>query len=309
MTQITAIARYIPEPYEDNLQKQEKFGVDEAFIVEKLGVRRVSRKQGPEEASDMCVRAFHALPEADRPVHIDCIVVCTQNPDGHGIPHVSAIVHGKLGLDDDCACFDISLGCSGYVYSLSIIKAFMESNGLRSGLLFTADPYSKIIDADDKNTAMLFGDAATVTVLSHGQSSDQGLSLKNFRFQTRGSGREAIHNAGGMLQMNGRAVFDFALKSVPPQVNALLEYAGMRKEDVDLFLFHQGSRFIVDNLRKRMGLSVAQVPVDIEQYGNTISSSIPLLLQPVLKQKDMQAVVMSGFGLGLSWASCLAFRD
>ena len=113
---------------------------------------------------------------------IDCLVVVTQNPDGDGLPHTSAIVHAKLNLKTSCAVFDISLGCSGYVYSLSIIKSFMESNSLKNGLLFTCDPYSKIIDINDKNTSMLFGDAATVTMMN----TKPKLLLDKFIFATSG---------------------------------------------------------------------------------------------------------------------------
>jgi 3-oxoacyl-[acyl-carrier-protein] synthase-3 len=309
MARIAAIGSYVPVLFEDNLLKQEKFDVDREFILGKLGVRQVSRKGAEEDTSDMCVKAYQALPEDARPAHVDCVVVCTQNPDGGGIPHVSAIVHGKLGLEDDCACFDVALGCSGYVYSLSIIQSFMESNGFSSGLLFTADPYSKIVDPDDKNTAMLFGDAATVTVLQSGAEGEGGLTLDRFVFQTRGAEWEALHNANGPIFMNGRAVFNFALMNVPAQVGRLLNLADKSKDDIDLFLFHQGSKFIVDNLRKKMGLKEGQVPVAIEQYGNTVSSSIPLLLESALKDSDIRTIVMSGFGLGLSWASCLAIRN
>lgn len=308
MARITAIASYIPGLYEDNLLKQEKFDVDREFVLNKLGVRQVTRKDEAEDTSDMCVKAFRALPEEVRQAPVDCVVVCTQNPDGGGIPHVSAIVHGKLGLGEDCACFDIALGCSGYVYSLSILQAFMESNGFETGLLFTADPYSKIVDPDDKNTAMLFGDAAAVTVLKSGEGAGDGFSLGRFIFQTRGAGWEALHNANGPIFMNGRAVFNFALMNVPSQVDRLLKISGLDKQDVDQFLFHQGSKFIVDNLRKKMGLIPEQVPVGIEHYGNTVSSSIPLLLEPELRGEGKRTVVMSGFGLGLSWASCLAVR-
>ncbi len=119
------------------------------------------RKSPDQETSDLCVAAFQDLC-AGRHIDvskIDCIVVCTQNPDSDGIPHVSAIVHGKLGLSETCASFDISLGCSGYVYGLSLVSSFMEANDLRKGLFFTADPYSKIIDMNDKNTSLLLGTA------------------------------------------------------------------------------------------------------------------------------------------------------
>jgi 3-oxoacyl-[acyl-carrier-protein] synthase III len=309
MARVTAIAHYIPAQVEDNLLKQEKFGVDSDFILNKLGVRQISRKLDTEETSDMCVKAYYALLEDERPVQVDCMIVCTQNPDGSGIPHSSAIVHGKLDLDEQCACFDIALGCSGYVYSLSILKSFMESNGFKSGLLFTADPYSKIVDPDDKNTAMLFGDAATVTVMKDDFYEHGGFSLEKFIFQTRGADWNALHNIDGPLYMNGRAVFNFAVSKVPVQVNKLLSISGLETKDVDVFLFHQGSKFIVDNLIKRMKLASEQAPMEIEQYGNTVSSSIPLLFESVLKEKEKKTAVLSGFGLGLSWASCLAKRE
>ena len=165
---LTEIGVYIPENTESNYAKKEALKVDDDFIKTKIGVETVTRKAADEETSDMCIRAFadlrcrYAL-EAES---VDCLVVVTQNPDGSGLPHTSAIVHGKLGCRDSCAAFDISLGCSGFVYALSIVTSFMQQNGMRQGLLFTADPYSKVLDPDDRNTALLFGDAATVTLLS-----------------------------------------------------------------------------------------------------------------------------------------------
>lgn len=308
MAKITAVAHYIPDLVEDNMQKQQKFDVSEEFILAKLGVRQVTRMLGDDDTSDMCVKAFQALPEHSKPKQIDCIIVCTQNPDGKGIPHTSAIVHDKLKLDEQCACFDVSLGCSGYVYCLSIIKSFMASNGFESGLLFTADPYSKIIDPDDKNTAMLFGDAATVTVLETTEKSTTGISLEEFVFHTKGSAGKSLNNFEGPLMMNGRAVFNFALTHVPEQVNKLMDKAEIKIEDVDVFLFHQGSKFIVENITKRIGVDKRKVPIVLEDYGNTVSSSIPLMLESVLHDNDKDTIVMSGFGVGLSWASCIAKR-
>lgn len=308
MARITAIAHYIPDSFESNFEKTEKFGINDDFIVEKLGVHQVSRKSDTEETSDLCVKAYNSLSEKERLKDVDCLLVCTQNPDGGGVPHTSAIVHGKLGLSDNCACFDVALGCSGYVYSLSILSSFMKANGFKTGLLFTADPYSKIINPDDKNTAMLFGDAATVSVLKDGVAEDDGFALGEFVFATRGTGYSVLHNFDGILHMDGRAVFNFAVTEVPAQIDKLLEVANLKKSDVDQFIFHQGSKFILNHLAKRMGLSVDQVPIGIENCGNTVSSSIPLILEKVLNKKDNRTVVMSGFGLGLSWASCLASR-
>jgi len=113
--------------------------------------------------------------------NIDALIVVTQNPDVN-LPHTSAIVHGKLSLPAKCACFDVSLGCSGYVYGLSIISSFLRENSLRTGLLFTSDPYSKIIDRNDKNTALLFGDAASVTLIGD----DPIYTMGSFTFGTIG---------------------------------------------------------------------------------------------------------------------------
>lgn len=212
---IVAIGSYIPAGRESNYAKKAQFDIDDEFIRDKLGVEEVSRKGGAEETSDMCVKAYADL-EVRFGQHIeavDCLIVCTQNPDGDGLPHTSAIVHGKLGLPSECACFDLALGCSGYVYGLSVIKSFMRDNGMSSGLLFTADPYSKIIDPQDKNTVLLFGDAATVTLLREEERG--GWVPGPFRFGTCGKDGGALENRSGTLHMNGRAVFNFSATAVP----------------------------------------------------------------------------------------------
>lgn len=309
MTGIVRIGSYIPGGRESNYAKKGQFDIDDEFIRDKLGVEEVSRKAADEETSDMCVKAYADLEArlGRRIDAVDCLVVCTQNPDGVGLPHTSAIVHGKLGLPESCACFDVGLGCSGYVYSLSIVKAFMRDNGMSSALLFTADPYSKIIDAQDKNTVLLFGDAATATLLQEG-SIPGTWAPGTFRFGTCGKDGGALENRNGTLHMNGRAVFNFSATKVPPQVTRLLKDAGLGPEDIDLFLFHQGSKFIVDQLAKRLALPPEKVPLNLSGQGNTISSSLPLLLQDRLDDPRLNRMLLSGFGVGLSWASCLLTR-
>lgn len=306
MIGLHAIASYVPPGSISNYDRREEFALTDDFIANKLGVHAVSR-MGPEaDTASLCELAFQNLQQkvSLSPADIDCLVVCTQNPDGHGIPHTSAMVHGRIAAAERCACFDVSLGCSGYVYGLSIVKSFMQANGLRQGLLFTADPYSKIIDPADKNTALLFGDAATVTLLR----AEGSWVPKRFLFATRGNEWAALHNRSGRLEMNGRAVFNFSATEVPAQVRALLDAEALDAKDVDLFLFHQGSRYIVDALGKRLGLSAAQCPSNLGEQGNTVSSSIPLLFERYVDDPAVRRVLMSGFGVGLSWASCLAER-
>ncbi len=307
MIGIKQIGSYIPDSFESNYDKREKFNIDDTFIEQKLGVKSVSRKLVEEETSDMCIRAFKALEKKEDISidSIDCIVVCTQNPDGKGLPHTSAIVQDKLGTKKtNMAVFDIGLGCSGYVYSLSIVKSFMEANNMKNGLLFTADPYSKIINPNDKSTVLLFGDAATVTLLD----SVPVLKPESFVFETIGSCHKYIQNRDGYLQMNGREVFNFTALAVTKQVKLLLEKEGLNKEVIDLFCFHQASKYILDTLQKRLGLENKKLLSNIAKQGNTVSSSIPLLLEAILSKKDNKVILICGFGVGLSIASCILKR-
>jgi 3-oxoacyl-[acyl-carrier-protein] synthase-3 len=303
---ITDIASYIPAASISNLDRAATAGKTREFIADKIGFRRVTRKAAAEETSDLCVRAFEAL-AAKRPLDkqaIDCLVVCTQNPDGHGLPHTSAIVHAKLGLSPSVATFDISLGCSGFVYGLSIMTAFMEANGLRQGLLFTADPYSKIIAPDDYDTELLFGDAAAVTYLT----GRPVYRLLKSRFASEGRMGHSIQvDAQGRLSMLGGNVFKFTMTAVPEQIEACLEDNGLSKDEVDLYLFHQGSKFIVDNLGKKLALAPDRAPFEAAELGNTVSSTLPLMLERRL-EAGPRRILMSGFGVGLSWATAVLER-
>lgn len=304
------IASYIPKGFESNFEKLDKFAIDKSFVENKIGVERVSRKADDEETSDMCLRAFEALREKVDIVNgdIDFVMVVTQNPDGHGLPQVSAILHQRLALIENCAAFDLSLACSGYVYGLSVAKSFMEANGLKNGLLFTCDPYSGMIDPDDKNTALLFGDAATVTLLAEPKSGEPAFRPIRFHFTTHGDYADAVHNKSRKFFMNGQAVYMFTMRKVPGHVNHVLESQGIGHDDVDLFIFHQGSKYIVDSLADRMGISRDKVPVDILYSGNTVSSSIPLMFERYMGSENINRVVLNGFGVGLSVGSCLLER-
>src|SRR5690606_3057486 len=147
------------------------------------------------------------------------------------LPHTSAILHGRLHLAPRCACWDISLGCSGYVRGISIMQAFISAQGMRSGLFFTADPYSKTIDMRDRNTALIFGDGATVTLLT---SSDTKGLFKPIatRFFTDGTRGFALQNEKGTLHMDGRAVFNFSATVVPRQINKLLDETGLSHDRI-----------------------------------------------------------------------------
>lgn len=299
MIGIEEIGTYIPTGRVSNYERKEKFGIDDRFIEERIGVRQVARKGAEEETSDLCVGAFADLQRKTGldPARVEALIVVTQNPDCN-IPHVSAVVHGKLGLPESCACFDISLGCSGFVYALSVVAAFMQANGMRTGLLLTADPYSKVVDPDDKNTTLLFGDAAAATLLSDTPVLKPGA----FSFGTVGREHEKLTCAKGPLYMHGRGVFNFAAKTIPEDILGLLAKSGLGLDDVDRFLLHQGSKIIVETIAAKLGVPLAKVPYAIADYGNTVSSTIPILLADELSG-SAETFIMSGFGVGLSWAS------
>jgi 3-oxoacyl-[acyl-carrier-protein] synthase-3 len=306
MIGICNIETYVPSNRISNLERKEQFDITDDFIINKLGVKKVSRKEPEEEASDLCCQAFKQLVQKNdqfNPQTIDVIAVCTQNPD-YGLPHTAAIVHGKLGLPETCAAFDISLGCSGYVYGLSIIQSFMNASGMQNGLLFTADPYSKIIDPADKTTTLLFGDAASVT---HIGKNPVFLSGK-FTFGTQGNGYEHLINRQGKLHMNGREIFNFSARKVPEDIKKVIEANQLTLEQIDCFLLHQGSKYIIDFIVKRLDIPPNKAPRNIKEFGNTVSSSIPILLQEILFESSIRKIVLSGFGVGLSWASGVLMR-
>jgi 3-oxoacyl-[acyl-carrier-protein] synthase III len=307
MIGVTAVSGYIPSTGMDSADLVRQYGVEPAFL-EKIGIQRLAKKAPEEKASDLCVKAFAAL-HAEPGIapllqDIDFLCVCTQNGD-YCLPQTSAVVHAKLGLPPAVASFDLGLGCSGYVYGLSVAKSFMEANGLKRGLLFTADPYSDILDMTDKNTALLFGDAASVTLLTDAPLFRIGTGV----FDTFGEKHEAlIRRPGQRLFMDGHEIFNLVMRSVPGNIERCLTANGRTPETVDLFVLHQANKYVIAGLSRIMGLSPEKVPFDIRAYGNTVSSSIPLMLRDALHVPEIKTYLLCGFGVGLQVASIMLAR-
>lgn len=305
MIGITDIAAYLPAGRIDNMARAEELGSTPAQVEERIGFRQLAR-MAPDDCTlglaSSAVRQL-LLQNALLPSSIEVLVVVTQNPD-RNIPHSSAELHGILGLPDACACFDIGLGCSGYVYGLSVITAFMQANGFKTGVLVTADPYSKVVDQSDKNTSLIFGDGATATLLTDAPK----FTVGNFSFGTRGSEADKLACNDSVLFMNGRAVFNFAATHVPGDIKRVVEKNGLTLEGVDCFVLHQGSRFIVETVADRLSVDRQRVPFLAAEYGNTVSSSIPMMLVDLMKVEDSKTMVLCGFGLGFSWASTVIKR-
>lgn len=308
MIGIKSIASYIPAGRIDNIAQAASFDRDEAFVESKIGTATLSVKDASEDTSDLCAAAVRNLlaknPEL-RLEDVQALIVVTQNGDGEGLPHTSAIAQHKIGLPTGVACFDVSLGCSGYVYGLYAIKGFMEATGLKNGILVTCDPYSKIMDRNDRMTTLLFGDAATATWIGE----DPVWELGPARFGTDGSGADHLIVRDGCFHMNGRQVFNFASLKIIPHMQEVLEEAGLSLDSVDAYCLHQGSGAIVDAIAKRLGENGDRVVKDMFGCGNTVSSTIPLLMERyAFDGSAWQNLVMSGFGVGLSWGSAVLLR-
>ncbi len=307
MIKLRDIAVHLPADSIDNLAQGASFGETEDFIKNKVGATRLTRRSPDSDTSDLAVAAANALLDRGQLLRemVDALIVVTQNPDGEGLPHTSAIVQNKLQLPKSVAAFDISLGCSGFVYGLAALRGFMEASGLNNGMLITADPYSKIVDPSDRVTSLLFGDGATASWLSR----DGEWSIGAPVFGTDGAGAEHLVKRSGRLSMNGRQVFNFAAFAVPRQINELLSREGLTHGDVDSYCVHQGSAVIVDTVARKFPAVADRFARGIENCGNTISSTIPILLEKRIHQPAINRILVSGFGVGLSWATALLSRQ
>lgn len=292
----------------DNVSEGAQHGFDAAFVRGKLGILTRYVAAEDQATSDLAADAARAVLDrtGTHAEDVDALIVVTQTPD-YQMPHTAALVQHKLGLPTRLASFDMSLGCSGYVYGLSTIAPLMAHGGFNRALLVTADCYSKVSDAGDRATAPLFSDAAAATLLTAHPLYRLGKPL----FGTDGGGAEALivkcggsrapHDRGN-LYMDGRAVYSFAMSRVPRHVEQCLHLNGLRFEDIDRFVFHQANRYMLESLRERMKLPAEKVVIAVEDGGNTVGSTIPIALEALLPERPRR-ILISGFGVGLSWAT------
>ena len=315
MSVIRGIGTYLPEKTVGNDELIERFEWDREFLEVKLGIHQRHIAAEGEGASDMGVAAaedlFAKCPDLKRE-DVQLLIVCTQNPD-YGLPHTSALVQDRLGLPTTTACFDVGLGCSGFVYGLSIVHSMLETLNLTNALIVTSDPYSKVIDPADRGTSPLFGDGAAATWISR---TGAGGQIGLFTFGTDGAGARNLivePDADGVrcLSMNGRAIFEFMLERIPGDLARCAESNGLTMDEIDLFLLHQASAHMLGYVTKRMKLDPARVPIRMQDTGNLVSSSIPFLIARLAGQGDLagKTTLLSGFGVGLSWASTVVRFD
>jgi 3-oxoacyl-[acyl-carrier-protein] synthase-3 len=302
-------------------------------ISSKTGIitRHISAKD--EFASDMAVNASNKLFEEQKidKRTIDFLLYCTQSPD-YFLPTTACIIQDKLGLDKNIGALDYNLGCSGFVYGLSLAKGLITGGMATNVLLITSETYSKFIHAKDKSNKTIFGDAAAATLISL----DQGFcSIGDFVFGTDGSGAQnLIVKNGGIrnilnngvdvideygnvknddnLHMNGPEIFNFTSEYVPILTKSILKKVNLSIENIDLFIFHQANRYMLNHLRKKIGISEDKFFVSMENYGNTVSSTIPIAIYDANAQGEFKTIkncIIEGFGVGYSWAACHLYKD
>lgn len=265
---------------------------------------------------DLCLHSARALLDSAiiAKDSLDAIIFVTQTPDFLQ-PSNAHILHGRLELKMTCACFDLNAGCSGYVYGLFMAYSLLQ-NGAKQVLLCVGDTISKIVDPLDSNTAPLFGDAGSATLISY----DENAKNSFFTLHSLGSGFEYLifPNSGfrldsreKFLYMNGAEVFNFSIDKEPKAIKEILEFANRDINSIDYIFFHQANAYIISNIARRLNLPIHKAPSQsVSKYGNTSSASIPLAICDKLGARDQNLnstlqVILSGFGVGLSWASAL----
>jgi 3-oxoacyl-[acyl-carrier-protein] synthase-3 len=330
---IAAVATHLPDHILDNAALAAEFPSWSAEkILEKTGVRERRIAAPTETALDLATAACRSLIDRDPGVRdqIDFVILCTQAPD-YILPSSACVLQDRLGLQTHIGALDINLGCSGFVYGLSLAAGLIGTGIANTVLLVTADTYSKYIHPRDKSVRTLFGDGAAATLVRR-DDSDRA-ALGPFVFGTDGSGADRlIVPAGGFryprdsasaieqedrsgnvrsdnhLFMDGGAVLNFTLREVPRTFRRLLERAELTPADLSAVILHQANKFMLDALQKKLGLSSDLIPRRYELIGNTVSSTIPFVLEQELAAGRLppgSRAALLGFGVGLSWAGAL----
>lgn len=297
-----------------NQQEAEKF-------ISVTGIEEKRHAKIDECTSDLCC---HAAEELISKLNwnkedIEVLLMVTQTPD-YVVPNTSIILQDRLGLPKSCVCFDVPLGCSGYVYGLSIISQFLQNGGFKKGILLVGDTLSKQCSALDKSTYPLFGDAGCATALEFKEGSEMLYNL-----WSDGSGyssiivpdggyrsplnekslKQEVDSEGNVRSkvntyMNGTEVFSFGISEVPKEIKKFVAYFNLDVAAIDYSFFHQANKFMNEMIRKKIGLSKEQVPYSLDKFGNTSSATVPLTISTIGNDIKNKNILMCGFGVGLS---------
>jgi len=331
---LSGIAACVPKNVISNFDYDQLTKDEKELLVSTTGIaeRRIANPGCT--TSDLCFTSAEKLiSDLDwKKEDIEIVVFVSQSRD-YILPSTSIILQEKLGLPKSCIALDISLGCSGYVYGLSVIASLMSTSRIKKGLLLAGDISTLSLNKKDKSAYPLFGDAGTATALSY----DDGASSMDFNLQSDGTGADAIIIPDGgvrnpindesflerkidegiwrtnrNLAIDGLKIFNFSITEVPPHIAELLKQIEKSNDDFDYFVFHQANKLILETIRKLMAVDADKVPYSLAKYGNTSSASIPLTvvteLQNEATSKDL-SMIFCGFGVGLSWGTVSVSLD
>ncbi|PIB28695.1 3-oxoacyl-ACP synthase [Maribacter sp. 4U21] len=325
---IQKTAHYLPEKVLDSKGLKELFpDFDSNKVENKIGIKSRHISSDTQTSLDLAFEASLKVLEESNISEIDFVILCTQTPD-YILPTGACILQERLGLSSSIGALDFNLGCSGYVYGLAICKGLLAA-GIATKILFvTSDTYSKYIHEMDKGNRSIFGDGATANIIN----SDKEDKIGQFVLGTDGSGYDKliIKNGAGKnkleqkpekkyygdgnqyndncIYMNGPEIFNFTINNIPKLISDTLMKNRLKKEDVDYFIFHQANKFMLEYLRKKVGIPSEKFHLNLETTGNTVSSAIPIALEQALKDGKIRKgnkVLLAGFGVGLSWGATI----
>lgn len=283
-------------------------------IKKSIGLDKRYKTDSHTTTLDLCHKSTQDLLDSKiiKKDEIDAIIFVTQTPD-YLQPNNAHLLHYRLDLHTNCACFEVNQGCSGYVYGLFLAYTLLQ-NGAKHIILCAGDTISKIINPIDSNTAPLFGDAGSATLISYDENAKDSFfslhSLGNgFMHLIYPNSAFRLDDREKFLYMNGAEVFNFSIDKEPKAIKEILEFAKKDIELVDYIFFHQANAYIISNIARRLNLPLHKAPSNsVSKYGNTSSASIPLAICDKLGLENLNSslqVILSGFGVGLSWASVL----
>lgn len=326
---IKALSAAVPRNVIDNYKYTDYFPAEEVRkIVDKVGI--YERRFADEDvcSSDLCFAAAEKLildNNIDRS-EIDLLVFISQTPD-YRMPATSLLLQDRLNLPHTTMAFDINLGCSAFIYGLSVVYGFMQQQGIRKALLLDGETRSKVYSPKDRRTAFLFGDGGVAALIER----DEKFGESFFSFNSDGSKEDLIKiNGGGyrnpssletlrervvdeygnirneeQAYMNGGDVFNFVIKEIPKDIKTILNYSNVNIDDIDYYIFHQANNFINSYLAKKLKLDESKLPSTIEKFGNTSSVSVPLTIVSELQDQlqERKKLMLSAFGVGMTWAT------
>lgn len=333
---ITAMSAAVPKRVIKNREYTDVFSAQEANdIVDKTGIEERRFSDAETCSSDLCFAAAEKL-IADNNINkeeIDLLVFISQTPD-YRMPATACTLQHRLGLPNSTIAFDITLGCSAFLYGLSVVYGMMECSGLRKALLLDGETRSKVYSPRDRRSAFLFGDGGVAALIER----DQKFGKSTFSLNTDGSRADLIMiPAGGYRKMSsaetvvekvvdefgnmrsdeqgymrGGDVFNFVIREIPRDIKNTLAKVEKTVDDFDYIVFHQANNFINSYIMKKMKMDATKIPSTIAKYGNTSSVSVPLTIVSELKDKlnGKNDLLLSAFGVGMTWATAIVpFED